>query len=91
MIVFRSQTFRHRAYAIYLFASALADFHYFNFVLLTRILQKGFQISLINIYTIICKLRQFSTIWGNIVGFSLFAFATIDRLLSTQRENSKSI
>lgn len=89
ILVFRSRKIRKRAYSIYLLASAVADFHYFNFVLLTRILQKGFQISLVNRYIVMCKLRQFSTIWGNVVGFSLFTFATIDRLLSTQRSNSK--
>jgi len=89
MMVFGSREFRKRAYAIYLFAAAIADFHYFNFVLLTRILQNGFQISLMNRYIIVCKLRQFSTIWGNVVGLTLFSFATIDRLLSTQRSNSK--
>ena len=89
MIVFRSRSFRKRAYAIYLFSAAVSDFHYFNFVLLTRILQKGFQISLMNRYTIICKLREFSTEWGNVVSFTLFSFAIIDRLLSTQRLNSK--
>jgi hypothetical protein len=91
MIVFHSRTFRKRAYSIYLFYSAIADFHYFNFVLLTRILEKGFQILLMNRFTIICKLRQFSTIWGNVVSFTLFSFAMIDRLLSTQRSNSKFI
>lgn len=89
IMVFRSRKIRQRAYSIYLLASALADFHYFNFVLLTRILQKGFQIPLMNRYILLCKLRQFSTIWGNLVGFSLFSFATIDRLLSAQRSNSK--
>ncbi|CAF1255867.1 unnamed protein product [Adineta ricciae] len=88
MLVYGSAKSRQQAYAIYLFASAIADFHYFNFVLLTRILQKGFAIILTNRYLIICKLRQFSTIWGNVVGFSLFSFATIDRLLSTQRSNT---
>jgi hypothetical protein len=89
IIIFRSRSFRHRAYSIYLFAAALADFHYFNFVLLTRILQNGFQISLMNRYIVVCKLREFSTIWGNVVSFTLFSFATIDRLLSAQRSNSK--
>ncbi|CAF0857130.1 unnamed protein product [Adineta steineri] len=56
-----------------------------KFLLLTRILQKDFQISLINHYIIICKLRQFSTLWGNVVSFSLFSFAIIDRFLSTHR------
>ncbi len=88
-MVFRSRTFRKRAYSIYLCAAAIADLHYFNWVLITRILQDGFQIPLMNGSTIICKLRQFSTVWGNVVGFSLFAFAIIDRILSTQRSNSK--
>src|SRR5215831_4488952 len=60
MMVYSSRKLRKRAYSIYLFASALADFHYFNFVLLTRVLQKGFRIPLMNSYTVICKLRQFS-------------------------------
>jgi hypothetical protein len=89
IIVFRSESFRKRAYSIYLFSAAIADFHYFDFVLLTRVLQKGFQIPLMTRYLVICKLREFSTIWGNIVGFNLFAFAVIDRLLSAQRLNSK--
>jgi hypothetical protein len=89
IIVFRSESFRKRAYSIYLFSAAIADFHYFDFVLLTRILEKGFQIPLINRYLVVCKLREFSTIWGNVVGFNLFAFAVIDRLLSAQRLNSK--
>jgi hypothetical protein len=89
MIVFRSRSFRKRAYAIYLFSAAISDFHYFNFVLLTRVLQKGFQIPLMTRYITICKLRQFSTEWGNVVSFTLFSFAIIDRLLSTQRLNSK--
>jgi hypothetical protein len=89
MIVFRSRKFRHRAYSIYLFSAAVADFHYFNFVLITRILQQGFQIPIMTRYTLVCKLREFSTIWGNVVAFSFFSFATIDRLLSAQRSNSK--
>jgi hypothetical protein len=89
MMVFRSRTYRKRAYSIYLFSAAIADFHYFNFVLLTRIIQNGFQYSLMNRFTIICKLRQFSTIWGNVVGFSLFSFAIIDRILCTQRSSGK--
>ena len=89
MLVFRSPKFRRRAYSIYLFSAAIADFHYFNFVLLTRILQKGFRILLMNQYLIICKLRQFSTVWGNVVSFSLFSFAVVDRLLSTDRSVGK--
>ena len=87
LMVFRSRSFRKRAYSIYLFSAAIADFHYFNFVLITRILQNGFRISLMNRFTIICKLRQFSTVWGNVVSFGLFSCAVIDRLLATHRSH----
>ncbi|CAF1465520.1 unnamed protein product [Rotaria sordida] len=87
MIVFWSRSSRKQAYSIYLLSAAVANLHYFNFVLLTRIIQNGFQFSLMNRFIILCKLRQFSTIWGNVVSFSLFSFATIDRILSTQRSN----
>ena len=85
MIVFRSRAFKRRVYSIYLFWASIIHFFYFNFVLSTRILQKGFQISLMNRFVFVCKLRQFGTVWGNVVGFSLFALATTDRLLSAQR------
>ncbi|CAF3097129.1 unnamed protein product [Rotaria sp. Silwood2] len=87
MIVFRSRVFRKRAYSIYLLSEAMSDFVYFNFVLITRILQKGFQIPITTRYDIVCKLRQFVSVWGNQVSFTLFSFATIDRLLSAQRSH----
>ena len=31
LLVFRNRTFRHRAYAIYLFSASICDFFYFNF------------------------------------------------------------
>jgi hypothetical protein len=89
IIVFRSQSFRHRAYSIYLFWAAMCDIYYFNYVLLTRILAKGFGISLMNYFTTMCKVREFSSIWGNVVSFSLFTLATVDRLLSAQRSTGK--
>ncbi|CAF2736537.1 unnamed protein product [Rotaria sp. Silwood2] len=70
-------------------AEAMSDFIYFDFVLITRILQKGFQIPITTRYDVLCKLRQFVSVWGNQVSFTLFSFATIDRLLSAQRSNSK--
>ncbi|CAF4017225.1 unnamed protein product [Rotaria magnacalcarata] len=45
----------------------------------------GFQIHVTTRYDVICKLRQFFSIWGNQVSFTLFSLATLDRLLSTQR------
>ncbi len=89
MIVFRSRAFRDRAYSIYLFSEAISDCLYFNFVLLTRVLQKGFQIPIMTRYSVTCKFRQFVSVWGNQVSFTCFSFATIDRLLSAQRSNSK--
>ncbi|CAF4515147.1 unnamed protein product [Rotaria sp. Silwood2] len=87
MIVFSSRTFRNRAYSVYLLSEAMSDFIYFDFVLITRILQKGFQIPITIRYDVLCKLRQFVSVWGNQVSFTLFSFATIDRLLSAQRSN----
>jgi len=74
MIVFLSRSFRNRAYSIYLFSQAMFDFIYFDFVLLTRILQKGFQIPVTNRFDVICKLRQFISVWGNQVSYTLFLF-----------------
>ncbi|CAF3491026.1 unnamed protein product [Rotaria sp. Silwood1] len=87
MMVFCSRSFRNRSYSIYLLSKSMTDFLYFNFVLLTRILEKGFEIPINNRYDIMCKLRQFVSCWANQVSFTLFSFATIDRLLSTQRLN----
>ncbi|CAF2497987.1 unnamed protein product [Rotaria sp. Silwood2] len=87
MMVFCSRSFRNRAYSIYLLSKSMTDFVYFNFVLLTRILEKGFGIPINNRYDIMCKFRQFVSLWCNQVSFTLFAFATVDRLLSTQRSN----
>ena len=89
MIIFRSREFRKRAYSIYLFWASLSDLFYLNFVLVTRIIQKGYRIPVIDTYIVICKLRRFQTIWGNLVSFSLYVFATLDRLLSTERSNSE--
>ncbi len=77
MIVFGSSSFRHRAYSIYLFFQAFSDVFYFDFVLLTRILQKDFQIPLTTRFDIICKTRQFATDWCKQITFTLFTFATI--------------
>ncbi|CAF2049860.1 unnamed protein product [Rotaria magnacalcarata] len=87
IILFLSPTLRERAYSIYLLWEAISDFLYFNFVLMTRVLQYGFKIPILTRYDVLCKLRQFLTDWSNQVSFSFFAFATIDRLLSTQRAN----
>jgi hypothetical protein len=58
-IVFTSQTFRNRACSVYLIAESVMTFIYFNYVLVTRIIQKGFQLPIINRYDPVCKIREF--------------------------------
>lgn len=89
MIVFSSPVFRKRAYAVYLRSEAMSNVIYFNFLLLTRILQNGFQIAITTRYDIFCKLRLFDSLWNPLVSLSMFSFATIDRILSLQRSNSE--
>lgn len=89
VIVFSSRQFRQRAYGVYLLAEAVANFIYFDFLLLTRVLEKGFQIPLTNRYDVICKLRQFTSNWSPAVSLTFFSFATVDRILSLQRSNGK--
>ena len=85
LIVFSSRNFRRRACAIYLINEAFFNFIYFDFVLVTRVVQKGFRLPIINRYDVICKIRQFLSQYVHQVAFTLFSLATLDRLLSTQR------
>ncbi|CAF1184352.1 unnamed protein product [Adineta steineri] len=85
IIVFSSRSFRNRACTIYLLAEAFVLIFFFNFVLLTRTLQKGFQIPLLNRYDVICRLRYFASQYINLLALNLFIFASLDRLLSTHR------
>ncbi|CAF1600747.1 unnamed protein product [Adineta ricciae] len=87
LIVFRSKTFNNQAYTVYLLAETISDFFLINLVLLTRILEKGFGVSIRTNYDGLCKIRQFSTYYFYITSFTFFSMATIDRILSTQRSN----
>ena len=84
-LVFTSRTFRARACSVYLIAESVCTFIYFNYVLVTRMIQKGFQLPIINQYDVICKIRQFLSEYTHQVAFTLFALATVDRILSTHR------
>ncbi|CAF1139666.1 unnamed protein product [Adineta steineri] len=84
-LVFSSRTFRARACSNYLIVESIFTFIYFDFVLLTRVIQKGFQLPIINKYSVICKVREWLSEYTHQVAFSLFALATIDRFLSTHR------
>lgn len=90
MIAYHSRTFYKRACFIYLFWESVANFFFFNCVLVTRILQYGFQISVMNQFDIICKIRQFFSEYMYETGNMFFVLATLDRVLSAQRSISKS-
>ncbi|CAF4802134.1 unnamed protein product [Rotaria sp. Silwood1] len=60
----------------------------FIFVTVTRIIQKGFRLPIINRYDVVCKIRQFLSQYTHQVAFTLFTLATIDRFLSTHRSNA---
>ena len=86
-IVFTSKTFRSRACSIYLVAESIFTFIFFNFVLVTRVIHRGFQLPIINRYDPICKIRQFLSQYTHQAAFTMFIFATLDRFLSTHRSN----
>ncbi|CAF4633809.1 unnamed protein product, partial [Rotaria socialis] len=85
LIVYRSRSLRIRACSIYLFWEALVDLIYLNSVLLTRILQKGFGISITSHSDVLCKIRQFASSYGNQLVVTFLALATLDRILLAQR------
>ncbi|CAF1472591.1 unnamed protein product [Adineta steineri] len=60
-------------------------YYKFNFVLLTRVLQKDFQISIMNRFDKICKIRYFASLYTDTLAFTLFILASLDRLLEAQR------
>ncbi|CAF3832575.1 unnamed protein product [Rotaria sp. Silwood1] len=85
IIVFSSRNFRGRACSIYLIAESYFNFLYFDYVLVIRMIQKGFRLPIINRYDVVCKIRQFLSQYTHQVAFTLITLATIDRLLSTHR------
>ncbi|CAF2827939.1 unnamed protein product [Rotaria sp. Silwood2] len=87
LIVFSSFEFRKRAYTIYFLMEAASNIIYFDFLLLTRVLQRGFQISITTRYNFLCKIRQFDSVLNADVTLTFFSLATIDRILSLQRSN----
>ena len=89
LLVFTSRAFRSRACSIYLIFESFLNIIYFDYVLVTRIIQKGFAFPIINRYDVICKIRQFFSTYAHQVAFTLFALATMDRILSTQRSLGK--
>lgn len=85
LLVFTSRLFRARACSLYLIGDCACNVIYFNYVLVTRMIQKGFQLPIINRYDPICKIRQFFSEYTHQVAFTLFTLATLDRYLSTHR------
>jgi hypothetical protein len=89
IIVFRSQAYRRQACFIYLFWETIASFFILNCILLTRILESGFKISLMDAFDPICRIREFISLFMYQNENTLFLFATLDRILSAQRSMSK--
>lgn len=88
IIIYKSRSLRDRACSIYLFWESLVDLVYLNTVLLTRLLQKGFKIPITSSSDVICKIRQFTSSYGNQLAFTFLALATIDRILLAHRSPS---
>jgi hypothetical protein len=51
----------------------------------TRVIQKGFRLPIIDHYDPICKIREFLSEYTHQVAFTLFILASVDRFLSTHR------
>ncbi|CAF0848584.1 unnamed protein product [Adineta ricciae] len=85
IIIFSSRAFRNRACTVYLLVEAIVLIFFFDLVLLTRTLQKGFRIPVLSRYDAICRLRYFASQYTNLLAISLFILATTDRYLSTHR------
>ena len=89
ILVFRSEIYRRQACFIYLFWESIASLFILNCILLTRILESGFRISLMDASDTFCKIREFISLFMYQNENTLFLFATLDRILSTQRSISK--
>lgn len=89
MLVFSSHYYRQRAYSVYLLAEAVSGVIYFNFLLMTRILQRGFQIPITTRFDALCKVRQFNSVWNPVISMSFFSLAIINRICSLQRAIGK--
>jgi hypothetical protein len=58
-IIFHQPTFRNSPCAMYFIASSLSQMCAFNFALVFRILQYGFNIPLVNMFLWFCKMRNY--------------------------------
>ncbi|UJR38704.1 hypothetical protein I4U23_031370 [Adineta vaga] len=87
ILVFRSQKYRKQACFIYLFWENIASLCILDCILLTRILESGFQISLMDASDVFCRIREFISLFMYQNENTLFLFATLDRILSAQRSN----
>ena len=89
VVVFRSQAYRRQACFVYLFWEIIASLFILDCILVTRILQSGFQISLMDASDVFCRIREFISLFMYQNENTLFLFATLDRILSAQRSMSK--
>ena len=89
IIVYRSKSMRSRACSVYLLWESIIDFLYLNIIVLTGILMKDFRIAITTRHEILCKLRAFCSTYGNQLAVTFLSLATIDRILLSQRSQSK--
>ena len=84
ILFFRSQANRRQTCFIYLFWETIASLFILNCILLTRILERRFSISLVNESNAFCRIREFISMVMYQNENTLFSFATLDRLLSAR-------
>lgn len=89
IVVFRSQAYRQLACFLYLFYQTIASVFILNIILITRIIESGFKIPVMDGYDVVCRIREFISLFMYQNENTLFLFASIDRILSIQRSNRK--
>ena len=83
IFVFRSKSLHKTSFSVYFLATTCADFILLNFVLLTRILQNGFLLQIVQTNEFMCKLRGYLSSLTSSLSFSFFVLISIDRYFST--------
>ncbi|CAF1321066.1 unnamed protein product [Adineta steineri] len=85
-IVFSQPAFHKSPCAMYFFASSFSQFFVFNFALLTRMLQFGYNIQIVNTVFWFCKIRYYLFYVFVAVSRYNIILASIDRYFASSRE-----
>ncbi|CAF1033204.1 unnamed protein product [Adineta steineri] len=84
-IVFSQPAYGKSPCAMYFIASSVAQFFTFNFALLTRMLQYGYDVNAINVYLYYCKIRFYLFYVFVAVPRYYIIMASIDRYFASSR------